>query len=338
MDEPQEKAGKNDWKPVGFGRKPKDRFMRRNKKKNDTEETENQAPKVEEPVSFNAHALDLEPGVVILPRPSLDLSYIDFTRESYEAGEKPFTPKKKKVVPFELSETPHMQTDYWEGKTPGRRKLMNAPDGAAAEAKEEPRRQSMAKNQASAGKDVEKKAEKSAEKNAERNAEKSVDKGAEKNAERNVEKNVVASDQKKGKVRDKRDDRRQKPEKDTLTKKFLSKKQGNEDIDISGNDDDRNRDSLKQQDRAKVGRNSKLRDQTVVQSAGKRQEKAFPRARDHRETRDEAGAEARAQGAVIREHTDVKALADKKGDTAMEGKPDGIKESLMRPYWMKKKR
>ncbi|MCL1804868.1 MAG: hypothetical protein FWG28_02530 [Clostridiales bacterium] len=87
------------------------------------------APRPEGPPSFHAHALDLEPGVVFPERPSLDLTYVDFTRESYEA-DKPFVPRKKKIVPFELSETPRMQPDFWEGRTPGRRKLMGQPDGA----------------------------------------------------------------------------------------------------------------------------------------------------------------------------------------------------------------
>jgi len=99
-------------------------------------------PEPEGPPSFNAHALDLEPGVIIPERPSLDLTYHDFTRESYEAGEKPFVPKRRKAVPFELSETPRMQSEYWEGRTPGRRKILSQAESAvSAETNDAPPRQ-----------------------------------------------------------------------------------------------------------------------------------------------------------------------------------------------------
>ena len=150
----QEKAGESTRKPPGIGKKKKNAenkteepageasgkksggFFHRRKKtsekesKDSKESKEGHLPEDEAPASFNAHALDMEPGVVIPPRQSLDLTYNDFTRESYEEANKPFVPKKKKPVPFELSETPRMQPEYWEGKTPGRRKLMNKAESA----------------------------------------------------------------------------------------------------------------------------------------------------------------------------------------------------------------
>ena len=132
------------------GDKQNARHFRRNKKGNDqTPGKDGQAkqPEQETPISFHAHALDLEPGTIIPERPSLDLTYIDFTRESYDAGDKPFVPKKKKAIPFELSDTPHTQSEYWEGKSPGRRKSSPQGDAAAGQRHEDaPRPQQEKEN------------------------------------------------------------------------------------------------------------------------------------------------------------------------------------------------
>jgi hypothetical protein len=318
MDETQEKADVNDRKPIGFGRKSKDRYTHRNNKRNEKEETDSKIPKAEEPVIFNAHALDMEPGVITVPRPSLDLTYIDFTRESYEAGEKPFVPKKKKLVPFELSDTPHMQTEYWEGKTPGRRKLLNQADNAAAsETKEEPRRTRETRNQGTTGY------------------------GAERNA--------PGTDNEKGKDRDKREDRLQKPEKPEkpekgkLTRKIIVKKQDEQVTEPSAKNNAEIQENARRQDHAKQGKNTKRRDQTVAQSSGKKPDNSPVRARDHRETREETNAGTRGPGTKAREHAETNAKAptdnsDKKSAAIRDDKPETVKESLMRPYWMKKKR
>ncbi len=151
MESFQEKAGgEGQRRPSGHGKKYKgegkegeevreenngkkrNRQFRRNQddKAKDSQKTGSQEE--DKPLTFNAHALDLDPGIAIPERPSIDLTYTDFTRESYEMGTgRPFVPKKKKIVPFELSETPKMQADYWEGRAPGRRKLMNAMENSA---------------------------------------------------------------------------------------------------------------------------------------------------------------------------------------------------------------
>ena len=122
------------------GDKQNARHFRRNKKGNDqTPDKDGQAnqPAQEAPLSFHAHALDLEPGTLIPERASVDLTYHDFTRDSYEAGDKPFVPKRKKPIPFELSETPHTQSEYWEGKSAGRRR----PSAQGENAPSAPRRE-----------------------------------------------------------------------------------------------------------------------------------------------------------------------------------------------------
>lgn len=116
----------------GSGKKRNRQFRRNNDDKARDNQKNGGSQEADKPVTFNAHALDLDPGIVIPERPSIDLTYTDFTRESYEMGTgRPFVPKKKKIVPFELSETPKMQADYWEGRAPGRRKLLNAMENGA---------------------------------------------------------------------------------------------------------------------------------------------------------------------------------------------------------------
>jgi hypothetical protein len=73
--------------------------------------------KADEPITFNAHPLDLEPGTIIPPRPSINLSYNDFTRESMTIGEsRSFVPKKRDPIPFELSEIPRKYSESRENK------------------------------------------------------------------------------------------------------------------------------------------------------------------------------------------------------------------------------
>jgi len=126
--------------PTDSGEKKKDKHFLHRKSEKENKTAQN--PHADEPITFNAHALDMEPGVLIPPRPSVDLTYNDFTRESYhEDGSRPFVPKKKKSVPFELSETPRMQSEYWESKTPSRRRLNNSAENASsAEPREESRK------------------------------------------------------------------------------------------------------------------------------------------------------------------------------------------------------
>lgn len=95
------------------------------------QEAAEQAPPV-----FHAHALDLDPNIVIPERPSVDLTYNDFTRSAIEGELKqPKVRKRKPLIPFELTETPRLNADQWEGRPPGRRKLMAAAEEAAEENK-----------------------------------------------------------------------------------------------------------------------------------------------------------------------------------------------------------
>ena len=65
-----------------------------------------------EVISFNPHPLDLDEDVEIPVRPSVDLTYHDFTRESVNVGERrQFLPKKRNAVPYEQSETPRSQSE-----------------------------------------------------------------------------------------------------------------------------------------------------------------------------------------------------------------------------------
>jgi hypothetical protein len=103
----------------------------------------------EGPAAFNAHALDLDAQAVIPDRPSIDLNYTDFTRESYEPapGASRSHPRKKKTVPFELSETPRTQSEFWEGRGTSRRRSgaegpagFDGPGNQATEDREQGRR------------------------------------------------------------------------------------------------------------------------------------------------------------------------------------------------------
>jgi hypothetical protein len=113
------------------GRQGDSRFHRK-RRGGDRDNKGSQTPDAEAPISFNAHPLDMEPDTIVPERPNIDLTYIDFTRESVEEGDRHSTPKKKKNIPYELSETPHMDPEYWEGRTPGRRKLMSKADAAVS--------------------------------------------------------------------------------------------------------------------------------------------------------------------------------------------------------------
>lgn len=129
MEDIQEKSGESARRPSGARKKQNGKQIKSRQPTGEEGDNKNNAmfhrknresenagkegppPEPDEPVSFNAHALDLEPGQIIPQRPSIDLTYNDFTRESYEAGERPFVPRKKKIVPFELSETPRTQSE-----------------------------------------------------------------------------------------------------------------------------------------------------------------------------------------------------------------------------------
>ena len=88
------------------------------------------------PPVFHAHALDLDPDLVIPERPSVDLTYTDFTRSAIEGELKqPKMRKRKPLIPFELTETPRLNADQWEGRPPGRRKLMAAAEEGTEEEK-----------------------------------------------------------------------------------------------------------------------------------------------------------------------------------------------------------
>ncbi|MCL2166477.1 MAG: hypothetical protein FWH49_04220 [Clostridiales bacterium] len=108
---------------------------RRGRKSEAAEGAEAGNQKEDKPVTFNAHALDMEPGFVIPERPSVDLTYQDFTRESYDENDRrPFVPKKRNEVPFELSDTPRtQQTDMRESRNNGRRQASVPDSGKQAD-------------------------------------------------------------------------------------------------------------------------------------------------------------------------------------------------------------
>ena len=309
-------------------KKPKDRFMQRNKKRDEKAETVSQAPKEEEPIVFHAHALDIEPGVVIPPRPSVDLTYNDFTRESYQAGEKPFVPKKKKIVPFELSETPKTQSEYWEGRAPGRRKLLNAMEQAeASDDKAEPRRHRDRKNREGQGEAAENAADKAGTPG--------------------------------GKAPDKRDDQRRKPEKAGLMRKVFTKtpsagSEGGPEADKAAESKDATLPAgEKRQEQGKAMRGPRQRDKAGAPGGARRQGQgagqggARPaerdgapdqgKAPDQGGAQDRGGATRPAVQARPGQEADAEGQA-KGGDAKKDNGAESAKESLMRPYWMKKKK
>ncbi|MCL2121831.1 MAG: hypothetical protein FWH28_06230 [Clostridiales bacterium] len=106
-------------------------LVRRGRKSDVVESAEAGKPKEDKPITFNAHALDMEPGFVIQERPSVDLTYQDFTRESYdESDRRPFVPKKRNEVPYELSDTPRtQQVDSRDSRNNGRRQASSPDSG-----------------------------------------------------------------------------------------------------------------------------------------------------------------------------------------------------------------
>ena len=108
--------------------KPSDKRIRSfHPKKNPSKPRQKDKPESLDPATpvFHAHALDLDPNIVIPERPSVDLNYTDFTRSSIEGELKqPKFRKRKPLIPFELTETPRLNSDQWEGRPAGRRKLM----------------------------------------------------------------------------------------------------------------------------------------------------------------------------------------------------------------------
>ena len=122
QDRPEGRSeGKQEGKPEGApsaGVKKRGGFLRRGGRGEENEAREAAKPAAADiPVGFHAHPLDMEPGFVIPERPSVDLNYNDFTRESYDDSEKRlFVPKKKSGIPFELSLTPRTQSEAREGR------------------------------------------------------------------------------------------------------------------------------------------------------------------------------------------------------------------------------
>ena len=223
---------------------------------------ETQVPKNEAPLSFNAHALDMEPGFVAPERPSVDLTYIDFTRESVAEGERRhFVPKKRNIVPYELSETPRTQQDSRDGRSQDRRRQQSF---SPVETNPPPETISEQKRPQSG-----------------ESRETAMD-----TTTKGTDRSVKGED---------RRERQQRP------KQEKSKPQENVGARRSENQGDNSR--------TKPEKAAKRKDQTSMRSN-----------RDHKENRDTANRSTANRDAVNQEATSQEAG----------------KESLIRPYWMKK--
>ncbi|MCL1849174.1 MAG: hypothetical protein FWF83_05850, partial [Clostridiales bacterium] len=116
------------------GGKKKGGFFRRDRKSADKGNDRAKAAQEDKPMEFHAHALEMEPGFVAPERQSIDLTYNDFTRESYDAKDRrPFVPVKRNLVPYELSETPRSQQEPQENRGNERRRPAREPARGAAQ-------------------------------------------------------------------------------------------------------------------------------------------------------------------------------------------------------------
>ncbi len=137
MDSAQNKTGSRSRKKPGG-------FRRDNREARETRETkekpQGEKANSEKPAAFNAHALDMEEGFVMPVRPTVDLTYVDFTREAVTQSERrPFVPKRRNEVPFEMSETPKSQSENRDrdARQPERRPRKQAERDIATEQKAE---------------------------------------------------------------------------------------------------------------------------------------------------------------------------------------------------------
>ena len=137
MDNNENKTGERSSRETGGDGQKRNNFLRRGQAGHDKSrdkkregaqadkqpKEEAEPPKEEGPITFTEHALDLEPGFAIPPRQSVDLDYQDFTRESFdERDRRPFVPKKRNAVPYEMSETPRSQSETRNTRQSDRRR------------------------------------------------------------------------------------------------------------------------------------------------------------------------------------------------------------------------
>ena len=285
MKQEQSEEKEQEGSAVGDNKKKRG-FFRKERQESGKESRDAQK---EGPVSFNAHALDMDPGFVLPARPSVDLTYNDFTRESYDTNEgRVFVPKKKHAVPFELSDTPRTQQDPREGKPTDRRKATIPAD---------PDKQSAAPRDPDSMKEI-----------------KPAD----------IRKEPAEQ------AKEKRDKQRAKPERNKVQQDIKTKGHG------------KHREQIQTDETTEY--DARLQHKTREAAGGGQQPAREADAQDSRQQTKAAGKQEKGEinnkaQKPLRFTERAKAQNDRKqdaGDDSRGVNPESGKESLIRPYWLKK--